>query len=83
MTPANEITVSVAVTDMPEFREAMAEAEALVKGLRTELLKLRHELDRARADASCVVCGGRGWHTAGGNDPAACGACSAGEEFAR
>lgn len=29
----------------------------------------------------CRVCGGRGWHTAGGNDPAACGACDAGEAW--
>lgn len=30
----------------------------------------------------CGVCGGRGWHTAGGNDPMACGACPAGAAFA-
>jgi hypothetical protein len=30
---------------------------------------------------TCRVCGGRGWHTAGGNDPAACGACAAGEAW--
>jgi hypothetical protein len=30
---------------------------------------------------ACSVCGGRGWHTAGGNDPAACGACPAGEAW--
>jgi hypothetical protein len=30
---------------------------------------------------SCAVCDGRGWHTAGGNDPTACGACPAGEAW--
>jgi hypothetical protein len=30
---------------------------------------------------ACRVCGGRGWHTAGGNDPSACGACAAGEAW--
>ena len=30
----------------------------------------------------CPTCGGRGWHTAGGNDPAACGRCAAGAAFA-
>ena len=29
----------------------------------------------------CRACGGRGWHTAGGNDPAAC-ACPAGYAWA-
>ena len=28
--------------------------------------------------APCSVCGGRGWHTAGGNDPMDCGNCAAG-----
>ncbi len=27
----------------------------------------------------CPACGGRGWHTAGGNDPSPCGRCAAGE----
>ncbi len=31
--------------------------------------------------APCRACGGRGWHTAGGNDPAACN-CPAGEAWA-
>ena len=34
------------------------------------------------ADDPCPTCGGRGWHTAGGNDPMPCGRCSAGEAFA-
>ena len=29
----------------------------------------------------CPTCGGRGWHTAGGNDPMACGRCPAGAAF--
>jgi hypothetical protein len=29
----------------------------------------------------CPTCGGRGWHTAGGNDPMPCGRCSAGEAW--
>lgn len=29
---------------------------------------------------ACPTCGGRGWHTAGGNDPMACN-CAAGEGF--
>lgn len=29
----------------------------------------------------CSTCGGRGWHTAGGNDPMACGRCPAGEAW--
>lgn len=31
----------------------------------------------------CSTCGGRGWHTAGGNDPSPCGRCPAGEAYAR
>lgn len=50
-----------------------------------EALAIRNAL-RAYADATsgadCPVCGGRGWHTAGGNDPAACGRCPAGEAWA-
>lgn len=30
----------------------------------------------------CPTCGGKGWHTAGGNDPMACGRCPAGAAFA-
>lgn len=30
----------------------------------------------------CPTCGGRGWHTLGGNDPSACGRCPAGEAWA-
>lgn len=29
----------------------------------------------------CSTCGGRGWHTAGGNDPSPCGRCPAAEAF--
>jgi hypothetical protein len=34
------------------------------------------------ASSPCRACGGRGWHTAGGNDPAACN-CPAGEAWAQ
>lgn len=36
----------------------------------------------ATDDSPCPVCGGHGWHTAGGNDPSACGRCPAGEAWA-
>jgi hypothetical protein len=32
-------------------------------------------------DDECPSCGGRGWHTAGGNEPTACGRCTAGEAW--
>lgn len=46
--------------------------------------------DEARIDRAlspertepCSTCGGRGWHTAGGNEPSACGRCPAGERWA-
>jgi DnaJ-class molecular chaperone len=38
-------------------------------------------LDDPPAD-TCPTCGGKGWHTAGGNDPTPCGRCEAGAAFA-
>jgi hypothetical protein len=38
-------------------------------------------LDAVLVVVPCPVCGGRGWHTAGGGDPTACGACPAGEAW--
>jgi DnaJ-class molecular chaperone len=38
-------------------------------------------LDDPPAD-TCPTCGGKGWHTAGGNDPMPCGRCEAGAAFA-
>jgi hypothetical protein len=38
-------------------------------------------LDAVLVHQPCPVCGGRGWHTAGGGDPTACGACPAGEAW--
>jgi hypothetical protein len=42
---------------------------------------IRAEARAALVGPVCKVCGGKGWHTAGGNDPSACGACPAGEHF--
>lgn len=33
------------------------------------------------SSGACPTCGGRGWHTAGGNDPMACGNCRAGQYY--
>lgn len=37
--------------------------------------------ERAESKVACPTCGGRGWHTAAGNDPMACGRCPAGEAW--
>ncbi len=44
------------------------------------LLAIADSLDAAAGSVEersvCKVCGGKGWHTAGGNDPMECGACN-------
>ena len=48
---AEEVTVSVAIADMPEFREAITEAKELVRDLQMEVMRLRREVARARKES--------------------------------
>lgn len=57
-----------------------ADAREVAAALATEAVA--SALALPGSEPPCSTCGGRGWHTAGGNDPAACGRCPAGEAWA-
>ncbi len=73
---SDEELVERVLSDLSEWRGAEDYRREVIRAVLAAL-----GLPVAERDAPCRACGGRGWHTAGGNDPAACN-CPAGEAWA-
>jgi DNA-binding transcriptional ArsR family regulator len=84
--------IDAELTDAAEIVGERQAALTQALGIQSGLEFVKEAMDRfdagvyptdedAAESAPCSVCGGRGWHTAGGNDPGACGHCAAGESW--
>jgi hypothetical protein len=84
MAKAGNAVVVVKVTGLADAFRRLASAQRALAGMATIQADLL-EAAAQQVDGSegCPTCGGRGWHTAGGGDPTACGMCPAGERWER